>query len=98
MKFLPARMARGSSMIAVLAFAVLALASCSTNESGRIAATGTGDISNPPVTRIAPVAGGASCANLPAEGASQTALARAPYLQRMTAHEAVVAWTSLSYS
>ena len=98
MKFLPARVARLGARTARGSWIVLALvlASCSTNESGRIAATGTGDISNPPVTRIAPVANGAACANLPGEGAGQTAIARAPYLQRVTAHEAVVVWTSVA--
>src|SRR5690349_15910807 len=84
MKFLPARAARfgaraarcGSIVLGVLA---LAIASCSTNESGRLGADHTGDVS----------------AALPGGGASGSALARAPYLQRMTAHDAVVVWTSV---
>jgi hypothetical protein len=86
-----ARIARGSSIVLALAFA-----SCNTNQSGKLAASGTGDVSAPPVGRVAPVDGGSLCVNLPAEGAGQNALARAPYLQRVTPHEAVVVWTSVA--
>jgi hypothetical protein len=86
-----ARVARGSWII----FAV-AMAACSRNESGRLAADHTGDVSAPPVARIAPGGAGDACANLPAGGTGGTAISRAPYLQRVTAHDAVVVWTSVS--
>ncbi|HEY7375533.1 MAG TPA: metallophosphoesterase [Polyangia bacterium] len=94
MKFLPARLARcGSIVLGVLA---VASASCSTNESGRLSADRTGDVSAAPVTRVALSGAPPVCAGLPAEGAGGTALARAPYLQRTTAHDAVVVWTSVA--
>jgi hypothetical protein len=85
-----ARIARGSSIVLALA-----LASCSTNEEGRLTAVGTGDVSAPAIGRIAPGEGAGDCANL-AAGAppAQNALALTPYLQRVTAQDAVVAWTS----
>jgi hypothetical protein len=100
MKFLPARAARFGARAArcgsiVLGVAALAMASCSTNESGRLSADHTGDVSATPVARVALGDGAAVCAGLPSEGASGSALARAPYLQRMTAHDAVVVWTSV---
>src|SRR5689334_14099079 len=100
MKFLPARAARfgararrrGSIVLGVLA---LASASCSTNESGRLGADRTGDVSATPIARVAVGDGAAVCAGRPGEGAGGGALSRAPYLQRMTAHDAVVVWTSV---
>jgi hypothetical protein len=64
------------------------------NESGRLAAIGTGDVSNPPLGRIVPGDTPAPCAKLPAAGPVGNTLTRMPYLQRMTASGAVVAWTS----
>ena len=46
------------------------------------------------LARIAPGDRTAACAELPAAGLAQGPLSRAPYLQRVTAHDAVVAWTS----
>src|SRR6476661_4833641 len=86
-----ARVARGSSILLALAFA-----SCMGNESGRLAASGTGDVSAPPVGRITPVDGGNACVGLPAAGAGQNALTRAPYLQRTTSSSTVVVWTSVA--
>jgi Calcineurin-like phosphoesterase len=85
-----ARAARGVSIVLALAFA-----SCSSNETGKLGAVGTGDVSAPAVARIMPGAGADPCANLPGAGASAAgrAPARAPYLQRVTTHDAVVAWT-----
>lgn len=97
MKFRPARAARFGAR-AVLAAGILAtvgLASCNGNESGRLAAGGTGDLSAPAIGRIGPD-GAVACAGLPAPGAGQTALTRAPYLQRVTAHDAAVVWTSVA--
>ena len=64
------------------------------NESGRLSAVGTGDVSAPALARIAPEERTAACAQLAAGGPVAGPLSRAPYLQRVTAHEAVVAWTS----
>jgi hypothetical protein len=83
MKFFPAAMV-----------AVVMLASCSRNESGRLAADRQGDVSAAPVARIVPGDGGGVCANLSGAGAGSTVLSRAPYLQRVTAHDAAVVWTS----
>ena len=85
-----ARLARGSWIILAVA-----LATCTRNESGRLAADGTGDLTAPPVARIAPGDARPACANLPG-GRVDSALARSPYLQRVTAHDAVVVWTSLA--
>jgi len=96
MKFHPARAARfGARAVLGAGIAVLGLASCNLNESGRLAANGTGDVSAAPVGRVA-ADGAIACANLPAPGAGQTTFARAPYLQRVTAHDAVVVWTSVA--
>jgi hypothetical protein len=76
-----------------VAVAVL-LAGCSANQSGRLAAEREGDVSAPPVARIAPGDGADRCASLPGAGAASAALSRKPYLQRVTAHDAVVVWTS----
>src|SRR5262245_22055967 len=86
-----ARAARGA-WIAV----AVALAGCSRNESGRLAADHEGDVSAAPVARIAPGDGAGVCANRPGAGAWSNALSRTPYLQRVTAHDAVVVWTSVS--
>jgi hypothetical protein len=88
------RAARATSIL--LAVTVLG---CSSNESGRLAAIGTGDVSAPALARIAPGDGTSACANLAsadarAAKAPKGAIERAPYLQRVTTHEAVVAWTS----
>jgi hypothetical protein len=86
-----ARVARPSSILLAVA-----IASCSGNESGRLAAGGTGDVSAPPVARITPVDGGNACEGLAAPGAGQNALTRAPYLQRTTSSSVVVVWTSVA--
>ena len=64
------------------------------NESGRLSAVGTGDVSAPAARahragRRAPP----RARSLPPPGRAGP-LSRAPYLQRVTAHDAVVAWTS----
>src|SRR5262245_29150797 len=96
MKFLPAAAARSAACAARVASMVLVvtLATCSTNQEGRLAADHEGDVSAAPVARIVPGDGAGACANLPGTGAGSTALSRAPYLQRVTAHDAVVVWTS----
>jgi hypothetical protein len=79
------------SMLGLLA----AVSTCSGgNESGRLTATNTGDVSAPPVSRITLGDGDNACAKLPSAGASLGGLTRAPYLQRVTKSDAVVAWTS----
>src|SRR5262245_32783538 len=93
MKFPPGAAARvaacGVSMVLVVT-----LASCSRNEVGRLSADHQGDVSAAPIARIVPGDGAGVCANLSAAGAGSTALSRAPYLQRVTAHDAVVVWTT----
>jgi Calcineurin-like phosphoesterase len=96
MKFLPnaaarvaARAVRGAWL-----FAVVTLATCTTNQSGRLAADHDGDVSAPAAARIATGDLAGVCANLSGTAAGPTRLSRAPYLQRVTAHDAVVAWTS----
>ena len=76
-----------------LMFAAL-VSTCGGNESGRLSAVGTGDVSAPALARIAPGDRDAGCAQLAAAGPVQGPLSRAPYLQRVTTHDAVVAWTS----
>jgi len=98
MKFLPAAATRVGVRAALggwIAVAV-ALAGCSRNETGRLAAEHGGDVSAAPVARIVPGDGAGACANLPGEGTGSTGLSRAPYLQRVTAQDAVVVWTSVS--
>jgi calcineurin-like phosphoesterase family protein/purple acid phosphatase-like protein len=91
----PAARRRGPAPLLSSIFLAVALVSCwSTNESGRLAAVKTGDVSAPPVARIAPGEATAACANVTSAGPPIGGLARAPYLQRVTAHDAVVAWTS----
>jgi hypothetical protein len=97
MQYPLARRARPGAMIARGSAIVLALtlATCSTNEEGRLSASNTGDVSAPAITRL-PTGGSAdACGNL-AAGAPPAAnvLARAPYLQRVTAQDAVVVWTA----
>jgi len=89
------RVARGlRPMWPVWIVVVFAAAACSRNETGRLAAEHTGSVSAPPVARIAPADRTAACANLPVGRAGGTVLTRAPYLQRVTANDAVVVWTS----
>jgi acid phosphatase type 7 len=98
MKFSSAPVAgrRGRGALwASIALAALVSTCVGGNESGRLAAIGTGDVSAPPVERIVRGEAPAPCAMLPAAGTVGNTLARAPYLQRMTAHGAVVAWTSV---
>ena len=86
-----ARAARWTAMVLAAAFV-----GCSSNEEGRLAAIGTGDVSAPAAGRIVPGADQDACANLHGAGAIASAHApvRAPYLQRVTAQDAVVAWTA----
>jgi len=85
-----ARIARGSAIVLALT-----LATCSTNEGGRLTATNTGDTSAPAVAHIAAGGDTDACANLAAGAApAADAVARKPYLQRVTMQDAVVAWTS----
>ena len=85
-----ARVARGSSIVLALA-----LASCSSNEEGRLGAIGTGDVSAPAVARIAPADNADACAACRGAASNRrSTLSRTPYLQRVTANDAVVAWTS----
>jgi hypothetical protein len=84
-----ARVARGSAIVLALA-----LASCSTNEEGRLGAIGTGDVSNPSLARIGSGDKGDACAAVAAGVKPAQTLSRGPYLQRVTANDAVVAWTS----
>jgi hypothetical protein len=84
-----ARVARGLSIVLALAFV-----SCSTNEEGRLGAIGTGDVSSPAVARIAPGSDASGCAQLAGGVQPTKALSRTPYLQRVNAEGAVVAWTS----
>jgi hypothetical protein len=86
-----ARVARLSSIFVALA---LALASCTRNETGRLSADHTGDLAAPPIARIAPANPAAACASLPTPVADKKALDRAPYLQQVTAQDAIVVWTS----
>jgi acid phosphatase type 7 len=91
----PEVMRLGSWIVIALAFA-----SCSKNISGRLAAQGTGDVSAPAVARVMAGAAPAICASFsdPSSGVPRPTktLARAPYLQRVTATGGVVAWTSLT--
>jgi hypothetical protein len=60
-----------------------------------LAAVGTGDIRTPAARRVVPAATRGACAALPAPpGRGRDVLSRAPYLQRVTAHQVVVIWTS----
>jgi len=96
MKFPPgaaARIAARAARVAAIVV-VVTLASCSRNEAGRLSADHEGDVSAAPIARIVPGGGASACANLPRAGAGSTALSRAPYLQRVTANDAVVVWTS----
>lgn len=93
MQHLPTRAARGSWIVLAVA-----ITTCSRNETGHLAADHTGDVSAPPIARIAPADRTAACAGLPAPGAGGNALMRAPYLQRVTATDAVVVWTSVTGS
>src|SRR4051794_22902615 len=88
------RVARGTWILFM--FFALAIAACTRNETGRLAADRTGDVSAPPIAHIAPGDRTAACANLPVVDAAAAgdAIARAPYLQRVTAEGAVVVWTS----
>jgi len=90
------RLARRGTWILFFGFVFsMAIAACTRNETGRLAAEHTGDVSVPPIAHIAPSDRTAACANLPAAAAAGgAAIQRAPYLQRVTAHDAVVVWTS----
>jgi hypothetical protein len=79
----------------LLAVTALVAGGCSNNISGRLAAQRTGDVGALTLERIAPGAALDLCQGAADEDTAK-ALARAPYLQRVTAHEAVVAWTSAS--
>jgi acid phosphatase type 7 len=73
--------------------AALAVSGCSTNESGNIAAVGTGDVTAPPLERIAPGLPG-PCGQTHVTEAGSAVIARRPYLQRVTARDAVLVWTA----
>lgn len=90
------RVARGSWRI--LMVLPIAITTCSRNEVGRLGADHTGDVSAPPIARIAPADRTAVCANLSKGAAGGSGLMRAPYLQRVTANDAVVVWTSTAGS
>ena len=99
MQHLSARAARLSWRAQRFSWIIFALAiasSCSRNETGRLAASSGGDLSAAPVTRVAPGQNTPTCANLPGAGGGPAVLTRAPYLQRVTANDAVVVWTSAS--
>jgi hypothetical protein len=70
-----------------------AVSGCSLNESGNIAAMGTGDLTAPALERIA--AGTPSpCGGTTMTETGAAVIARRPYLQRVTAHDAVLVWTA----
>jgi acid phosphatase type 7 len=67
---------------------------CYGNESGHVAATGTGDVSNPPAERRSPIEEyEAACGSGDATTAG-VSLHRHPYLQRMTQTGVSVMWTA----
>ena len=75
------------------AAAAVAVPGCSLNESGNIAAMGTGDLTAPPLERVA--AGTPSpCGGTTMTESGAAVIARRPYLQRVTAHDAVLVWTA----
>jgi acid phosphatase type 7 len=82
-----------SSRLLALAGAVVALASCNSNLSGRIAAIGTGDISTPALERLVPGANGA-CGVPTTTPVAGSALRRRPYLQAVSSDAASVVWTA----
>jgi hypothetical protein len=101
MQYPPARRARIVARVTrtfwqVGIVAAVALTACSRNETGRLSADHTGDTNAPAVAHLAPGDGNAACASLPVTGANGSTIARAPYLQRVTAHDAVVVWTAVA--
>jgi hypothetical protein len=101
MQYPSPRRARTGAQVArvsltLFALFTVAVASCSRNETGRLAADHTGDLGAPPIARITTGDRNAACASVPgqAQVIDAKALARAPYLQRVTAQDAVVVWTS----
>jgi len=79
-------------LIAAAAVAV-AVPGCNLNESGNIAAVGTGDLTAPLLERLAAVAPG-PCGGTTETATGHAVVARRPYLQRVTAHGAVLVWTA----
>ena len=75
------------------AAAAVAVSGCSGNESGNIAAVGAGDLSAPALDRRTPGAPG-PCGETGETETGQAVIARRPYLQRVTAHGAVLVWTA----
>lgn len=86
---------RMGAALAVTAAALALTANCNLNQSGRLGATKTGDITNP-AERGSPVTGlqqacGADGAPAPD---AMTTLGREPYLQRVTSSSAMIGWRS----
>jgi predicted phosphodiesterase len=80
----------------VAALLLVAAAGCNKdNISGRLSAQGSGDLSHPPLERLAPAAETA-CGAGELTQAGVRAVRRHPYLQRVTTTSATVVWTSTS--
>jgi hypothetical protein len=76
-----------------VALAVFAGSGCASNETGNVAAVGTGDVSAPALERITPGVPG-PCGVTQMTEPGQAVIARDPYLQRVTAQAATLVWTA----
>jgi hypothetical protein len=99
MQYPPTRLARTGAQVARVSFPFFALfavaiGACTRNETGRLSADHAGDLGAPAIARVAPGDRNAACANVPSQSFDAKALARAPYLQKVTAQDAMVVWTS----
>ena len=66
---------------------------CNSNISGKISATGTGDLTAPPMPRMASESVG-PCGETEVTSLGKDLLRRLPYLQQVTSSSATVVWTS----
>ena len=84
--------------LSLLSFGTLTVAaSCNSNISGRLSAQGSGDLSHPPLERLAPdLAGQTACGEGELTDAGARLIRRHPYLQGVTPTTATVVWTAAS--